>query len=75
MGGNSMDAVVSPYKAQAVTSGAGVKEAQPSIITTTLYDLVVAIQDVVGSDEDALVVATLTHLLESGQIVLQRERS
>ena len=69
-----MNAVVGPYEAQAITLGEGVEEALPSIVTTTLYDLVEEIQDVVGSDEDALVVATLMHLLESGQIVLKRAR-
>jgi hypothetical protein len=44
------------------------EEATPSRLTTTLYDLITAIQDVVGADDDALVVATLVHLLRCGRL-------
>jgi hypothetical protein len=37
-------------------------------ITTTLYDLVAAINDEVGANEDALVTATVMHLLHSGRV-------
>jgi hypothetical protein len=40
--------------------------ATPSHCTTTLYDLIAALQDVVGPD-DTLVVATVAHLLRSGR--------
>ena len=39
-----------------------------SHFTTTLYDLMTALQDVVGPDKDALVVATVGHLLQSGRL-------
>jgi hypothetical protein len=40
--------------------------AAPSRRTMTLYDLIAALQDVVGPD-DTLVVATVAHLLRSGR--------
>ena len=45
----------------------------PSTITTTLYDLMAAMQAVVGRDEDALVVATMVHVLRSGRITFVGE--
>ena len=44
------------------------KEATPSRYTTTLYALLAAIQDVAGPEDDAQVVATIVHLLRSGQL-------
>ena len=38
-------------------------EATPSRLTTTLYDVIAAIQDVLSPDESALVVATVADLL------------
>ena len=35
-------------------------------LTTTLYDLIAAIQEVVGPHDDALVVATTRHILHAG---------
>lgn len=46
----------------------GQAEAPPSRCTTTLYDVGTAIQDVVGPEDDALVVATVVHLLRSGRL-------
>ena len=46
----------------------GAERATPGRITTTLYDLVAALQTVVAPDEDALVVATVAHWLHSGRI-------
>jgi hypothetical protein len=40
----------------------------PARHTTTLYDLMTAIQEVVGPDDDRLVVATVVHLLQSGRL-------
>jgi hypothetical protein len=40
----------------------GVVAARPPRLTTTLYELLATIQDVVGPDEDALIVATVRHL-------------
>jgi len=50
----------------------GGEDAIPATITTTLYDLIAALQDVVQPDEnaDALVVATMVHLLRTGRITL-----
>ena len=44
------------------------EDAIPAPITTTLYDLIAALQDVVPPGEDALVVATMVHLLCTGRI-------
>jgi hypothetical protein len=43
--------------------------ARPSRYTTTLYDLIAALQATVGPD-DALVVATMAHLLHSGRLTM-----
>jgi len=43
-------------------------EETPSCLTTTLYDLIAAIQDGLNPDDDALVVATMVHLLRSGRL-------
>ncbi len=37
-------------------------------ITTSLYDLVAAISDEVGPNEDDLMTATVVHLLQSGRV-------
>jgi hypothetical protein len=42
--------------------------ATPARLTTTLYDLMAMVQDVVGPDNDALVVATVGHILRSGRL-------
>jgi hypothetical protein len=44
------------------------RAATPSRLTTTLYDLITALQDVVGANNDALVVASVVHLLRSGRL-------
>jgi len=46
----------------------GVVAARPPRLATTLYALFAAIQDVVGPEEDALIVATVRHLLQSGRL-------
>ena len=46
----------------------GGEDAIPATITTTLYDLIAALQDVVQPGEDALVVPTMVHLLRTGRI-------
>ena len=40
---------------------------QSTTVTTNLYELVEAIQDQVGPEEDGLVVATVMHLLRAGR--------
>ena len=39
-------------------------------VTTTLYDLIAAIQDVVGPGNDRLVVATVVYMLSGGSLIL-----
>jgi len=46
------------------SSGAGMPSRRP----ITLYDLIAAIQEVVGPEDDGLVVATVRNLLQSGQL-------
>ena len=49
--------------------GRGIQEeATPSCLTTTLYDLIAAMQDGLSPDDDTLVVATVVHLLRSGRL-------
>ena len=43
-------------------------EAPSSRLTTTLYDVIAAIQDELSPDDDTLVVATVVHLLQSGRL-------
>src|SRR5256885_1579725 len=42
--------------------------AQDSPDSSTLYDLIAAIQDGLSPDDDTLVVATVVHLLRSGRL-------
>jgi hypothetical protein len=37
-------------------------------LTTTLYELLTALHEVVGPEEDALVVATVRYLLQAGRL-------
>jgi hypothetical protein len=46
----------------------------PTALTTTLYDLIAALQDAAGPDGDTLVVATVMHLMRSGQLTWRRDR-
>jgi len=44
--------------------------ATSATVTTTLYDLIATIQDVVGPGNDHLVVATVVHMLAAGSLIL-----
>jgi hypothetical protein len=44
------------------------REARPSHRLITLYDLITALQDVVGPADDRLVVATVVHILRSRRL-------
>jgi len=44
--------------------------ATSATVTTTLYDLIATIQDVVGPGNDRLVVATVVHMLAAGSLIL-----
>jgi hypothetical protein len=52
---------------ETVETSGGENEA-PATITTTLYDLIAALQEVVHPGEEALVVATVVSLLRAGRI-------
>jgi hypothetical protein len=47
------------------------KPASPATLTTTLYDLIAALQEAAGPDADDLVVATVLHLIDSGRLTWQ----
>jgi len=51
----------------------GRKEETSSCITTTLEELLAALQDMMGPENDAQVVATVTHLLRSGRLTFPRQ--
>lgn len=40
----------------------------PTRLTTTLYDLITALQEVTGTTNDALVVTTVARLMRAGQL-------
>lgn len=42
--------------------------AKATTMTTSLYEILEVLQDTAGADGDALVVATVMHLLESGRL-------
>ena len=46
----------------------GRKDAASATITTTLYDLIAALQEVVDSGEEALVVAAVVSMLRAGRL-------
>lgn len=41
-------------------------------LTTTLYDVVAAVQDLLGPEQDDMVVATVMALLQSGHVTRSR---
>lgn len=51
----------------------GVVAVRPPRLTTTLYALLAALQKVVGPEEDALVIATVQRLLQSGRLTWHGE--
>ena len=54
--------------------GTGIQgDAPPSCLTTTLYDLIAALQDGLSPDDDGLVVATVVHLLRSGRLIWREQ--
>lgn len=62
-----MNAVVKPQQGQIVEAGQMTVEV-PARMTTTLYDVIAALQSVVEPDEDGLVVAVVGHWLRTGRI-------
>jgi hypothetical protein len=47
---------------------AGLTEPKPESTRTTLFDLISALQDTTGPDDDATVVAAVADLLQTGRI-------
>jgi hypothetical protein len=62
-----MHPVMVPGKVATVATR-GRREATPLRLTTTLYAVMAALQDVVSPEDDALVVATVEYLLQSWQL-------
>lgn len=62
-----MNAVVTPEQGQGEEAGRMAAEA-PARLTTTLYDVVAALQSVAAPDEDGLVVAVVADWLRSGRM-------
>jgi hypothetical protein len=52
----------------ATVETSGGEDTAPAAITTTLYDLIAALQEVVEPGEDGLVVATVVSMLRAGRI-------
>jgi hypothetical protein len=50
-------------------------KASPARCRTTLYDLIEALQNIMPPDADAMVTATVVHLLRSGQVTFLRTSS
>jgi hypothetical protein len=48
------------------------EEGEMPLCFITLYELIVAIQDLVGPQDDARVVATVVHLLQSQRLTMLR---
>jgi hypothetical protein len=69
-----MSTVMDPGEGAMMARGRREK-ALPARLTTTLYALLAALQDVVGPDNDPLVVATAVHLLRSGRLTPLRKAS
>ncbi len=63
-----MKAVIAAVEATAAATAPVAEEASETI-TTTLYDLIAALQAVAGPGEESLVVAAVVHLLRSEQVV------
>jgi hypothetical protein len=66
-----MRTVMKPCKREGAVSGVRGK-ATPSYITTTLHALIGVLQDIMGPDNDPLVVAIVVDLLRSGRLTLVR---
>jgi hypothetical protein len=60
-----MHTIVDPVEAESVAMAA---TKTPATITTTLYDLIAAVQEATDPTDDALVVATVWHVLHSGRV-------
>ena len=65
-----MRTVIDPYEEGSVATieTSGGEATAPATITTTLYDLIAALQEVVEPGEDRLVVATVVSMMRAGRI-------
>ena len=65
-----MRTVIGPCDEESVATVAtsGGEDTAPATITTTLYDLIAALQEVVEPGEDGLVVATVVSMMRAGRI-------
>lgn len=65
-----MRTVISPREEGSVVTveTSGGEDTAPATITTTLYDLIAALQEVVEPGEDRLVVATVVSMMRAGHI-------
>ena len=65
-----MNTVVDPFETGGVATveTVVVKGDIPATITTTLYDLIAAVRAAVEPDDDALVIATVVHILRSRRV-------
>ena len=69
-----MHTVIDPFDAggvEKIDTSSG-EEAAPATITTTLYDLLAALQEVVDPGEEALVVAVVVSMLRAGRLTWHR---
>ena len=66
-GGSPMTTSIDPGETGVMAPAA---LATSATVTTTLYDLIATIQDVVGPGNDRLVVATVVHMLAAGSLIL-----
>jgi hypothetical protein len=66
-GGLDMATVIDRHAVTTVGRGRR-GEARPWSLSITLADLITALQDVVGPEDDGLVVATVRHLLGAGRL-------
>jgi hypothetical protein len=57
-----------------ITQDSRHEERAPTMIKTTLYDLIDAIRTELPADEDELVVATVLYILKSGRIRFLEEQ-
>jgi hypothetical protein len=65
-----MRTVIGPHEEGSVATveTSSGEDTAPATITTTLYDLIAALQEVVEPGEDRLVVATVVSMLRAGRI-------
>jgi len=69
-----MNTVVDPIEMSEIHTDADVTSGIPSMVTSSLYDLMAALQAMVPQEDDALVVATMLHLLRSGRLCFVRRQ-